>query len=258
MATPRERVNAHDSTVPGLVVACIEGPVGSGKSKLLSVIEGMDLPFAVVTAEEPVDVWKEKGYLAAFYEDMKGRAFMFQVAAISSRKIRFMEKYRAAQELSRSQFVLLVAERSNVSDQIFARINHEDGNMDAMEHEVYTYFVRGGLEVDAQPIDCHVYVNPGVDVCMQRIAARSRSEEEGIPRTYMEKLQAKHDEVFAQRPVPVIQYDSKECATELEFEDAAYAVLDHVLRCSRAYANAPHVAHERNELDDMYRRSVNT
>ncbi len=63
---------------PAIVV--VSGAIGVGKSTLLDVLKeaGFD------TLPEPVDLWRERGWLQEFYEDQRGKAFWFQQAVYAS------------------------------------------------------------------------------------------------------------------------------------------------------------------------------
>jgi deoxyadenosine/deoxycytidine kinase len=68
----------HKGSLPAIVV--VSGAIGVGKSTLLDVLKeaGFD------TLPEPVDLWRERGWLQEFYEDQRGKAFWFQQAVYAS------------------------------------------------------------------------------------------------------------------------------------------------------------------------------
>lgn len=63
---------------PAIVV--VSGAIGVGKSTLIDVLReaGFD------TLPEPVDMWRERGWLQEFYADQRGKAFWFQQAVYES------------------------------------------------------------------------------------------------------------------------------------------------------------------------------
>jgi hypothetical protein len=82
----------------------VSGAIGVGKSTLLDVLKeaGFD------TLPEPVDLWRERGWLQEFYEDQRGKAFWFQQAVYAS-SIENVERKLAALSAASLQGVEMIS-----------------------------------------------------------------------------------------------------------------------------------------------------
>ena len=104
-------------------VFIVEGNIGAGKSTLIEKI-GKITPNSMVLAE-PVNEWKniENGdLLQLFYSNPQRWAYTFELESMVS-------KVRALGKALISEKTNIFMERSLFSDQVFQKINHENGNI---------------------------------------------------------------------------------------------------------------------------------
>lgn len=179
-------------TTPSIVFI---GVIGIGKTTLckklkrkLSEEHGLEIDLIL----EPVDAWKESGLLKHFYEDMKRWAYTFQQKAFSSRLALFTQVDWEKIELTISDGTILMDRHA------FAEMLYEDGMMSKFEFEEYLdTFQDWKSFVPAADPSIFVYLKPSkLDIAIERIKTRSRSEETGISTEYLKKLEAKIEKMF--------------------------------------------------------------
>lgn len=174
-------------------VIVIDGIIGAGKTTLLNncllpLLTGWGLKVTLVP--EPVDKWKKNGRLEQFYVNTKRRAYQFQTVA-------FHDRVKTAQKLFRkcsSHTDVFILERSIFTDKLFASCLHDSGMMDETEYEDYLNLWNMWEEVMPFKPDLFVYLKPDVNVAMDRLKNRNRSEESKVSVDYQKTLQEKHDE----------------------------------------------------------------
>ncbi|MCO5182884.1 MAG: deoxynucleoside kinase [Anaerolineae bacterium] len=177
----------------------IEGNIGAGKTTLgRRLAAESDYTFI----PEPTDLWRE-GYasnmLDLFYSDTKRWAFTFQMVAFSTRA----KTWHEIEQHTDHQHVLL--ERSIYCDRyVFAENCVRTGLFTASEHQLYTdmweFMVRNFVD---EP-DKIIYLRTSAEICLERIAARGRNEEAGIPLSYLQELETLHDEWLLHNPKAIV------------------------------------------------------
>ncbi len=120
--------------------------------------------------------------LDRFYADKKRWAFTLQIHFLN-------ERFRMIKEIFRNGGGTL--DRSIFGDRIFAEMLHHDGDMLEEEFETYSTLLDNMLE-HAQNPDLLVYLDCTVDTALERIRRRNRGLESGIPREYLENLNARY------------------------------------------------------------------
>ncbi len=163
-------------------VIIIEGQIGAGKTTMGEILERhFDIP-----------LYRELGnpdtlsMLDRFYAD-KGRwAFTMQIHFLN-------ERFRMIKDIHAAGGGLL--DRSIFGDRIFAELLHDDGDMSDEEFRSYNTLLDNMLE-HADPPALLVYLDCSVDAAEERITIRNRGLESGIPRDYLEKLNAKYLQWF--------------------------------------------------------------
>ena len=159
-------------------VIIVEGQIGVGKTTIGELLEaryGIPL-FRELTRDSTLQL------LDRFYADKRRWAFTLQVHFLN-------ERFRMIKDIFRNGGGLL--DRSIYGDRIFADLLHDDGDMTDEEFETYETLLENMLE-HAQKPDLLVYLDCSVDTAMERIRRRNRGLEGGIPRDYLEKLNARY------------------------------------------------------------------
>lgn len=173
------------------MIVAIEGNIGAGKTTL--TYELKNLGFHVL--EEPVDSWKlgsgakEIDMLAAFYDNPRKMAFLFQQLCL---------KTKAKQLMLTKQPKQWCLDRSLAADRIFATLQHEQGNISDVELGIYDAYYEW-FDTMLPKVDKYIYLKTPVDICLKRIRLRDRPCERDISGKYLEKLEAKHEAWLAAR-----------------------------------------------------------
>lgn len=214
----------------------IEGNIGAGKSTLLRVMDkwfGADM---IETLPEPVDSWKNcngQNLLESFYQDSKRYAYAFQSYAFISRLTQIQQE---PQDKS-----VRILERSPLSDYCFAKNCHTNGLMDEVEWAAYqawwSFFMHNNSPVSLLDVgnplasaqqnanrvnsfkslkpDAIIYLRTNPEICYKRMQIRNRSEETGVPLTYLQQLHDQHDQWFpegasvdAHHQIPFVMLDA--------------------------------------------------
>jgi deoxyadenosine/deoxycytidine kinase len=178
------------------ILISLEGNIGSGKSTLLKQLREAEPNWIYI--DEPVDFWmktkNEKGQslIEVFYQDIKRWSYTFQNAAVLSRGMLVQEALE--KWMGTDKQPIFVMERCVETDkQIFAKMLHEDGMMDAMEWSLYEVWYKHITNL-VPKINVYVWIDTPAEVCVDRIKMRGREGEEDIKREYLEKLERVHKE----------------------------------------------------------------
>ena len=180
----------------------LEGNIGVGKSTLLDslppVLQGGDW----VSLHEPVDHPEFKKLLADFYINPNKRIELHA----------WIVKQRLRETLSLKKDKNYISERSFIGDMVFAYANllkHERPGGKYLE--LFYESIEHGLHF---PLDAVVYLEASPDACMKRIKARSRTEENNIPLSYIQYLhncyQTHLPEICRNNNIPLIRIDWNE------------------------------------------------
>jgi deoxyadenosine/deoxycytidine kinase len=159
-------------------VIIIEGQIGVGKTTMGEILEqeaGVPL-FRELTNPYTLNL------LDRFYADKKRWAFTLQIHFLN-------ERFRMIKDIFRNGGGTL--DRSIFGDRIFAEMLYHDGDMLEEEFGTYSTLLDNMLE-HAQSPDLLVYLDCSVDTAMERIKKRDRGLESGIPRDYLENLNARY------------------------------------------------------------------
>ena len=169
-------------------IISVEGNIGSGKSTLLQRLK-LELNelgnYTIVYLPEPVDSWNTitdtdgKTIIEKFYADQKKYAFSFQMMAYITRLTQIK---RALEEAPNN--TIIITERCLYTDKyIFAKMLYDS---DTMSHIEYTIYLKWFDEFAAYTqLSGIIYIETTPEVCLERVAKRSRSGEDLIPLTYL-------------------------------------------------------------------------
>jgi len=202
-----EQEMMHPSTL------IVEGNVGAGKSTFLKMLDHyLNAQFVL----EPHERWQNingENLLEMFYKDPSRWAYTFQTYAFNTR----IWAQQAA--LKHSTSFIHILERSVYSDRYcFSDVLHESGNISNLEWAVYKEWWNLAVIQHSPKPAGFIYLRVSPEVCYERIKQRSRSEESGVPLSYIQKLHERHDRWLIEKVgilqtlenVPVLVLDTDE------------------------------------------------
>ena len=166
----------------------VEGNIGSGKTTWLNMIEEKGIKII----REPVNEWQDAGILQKFYTNMKRWSLTFQYHAFNTR-------LQAVKDLYQSDEKFIFVERSPDCDRnVFAKNLYDQGKMTEMEWLMYNnWFIQTQdvYENAGYPVkpDGYIYLRTYPSVAYDRIKKRARSEEDEIPKKYLEDIHTLHE-----------------------------------------------------------------
>jgi deoxyadenosine/deoxycytidine kinase len=163
---------------------CIEGGISAGKSTLTEQLaKTIDaLPMFEPVAENP--------YLNRYYENPKRYALDMQFYLLSTRFEMHDKAIRHIWNTGQS----VVIDRSIYGDQIFARKNFIDGNIDDLG---YMNYCKHREIMNRYLMVPHVmlFLDVSPDQCLARIKSRGRACEKVVPLAYLQGLHDLHREL---------------------------------------------------------------
>ena len=152
----------------------IAGNIGAGKS---SLVEFLNQTYGIAPFFEPNE---KNPYLPDFYSDMKRWAFHSQLYFLSN-------KFNIHQQMDRTPGVV-VQDRTIFEDaEIFATALHEMRQIDERDWQTYCNFYETILDA-IKPPDLMIYLRCSIRTLRQRIRLRGRKMEQGIPLSYLKRL----------------------------------------------------------------------
>ena len=188
-------MNSVQSTSNNAIIVSIEGNIGSGKTTLLSNLHNAFPDKNILFVKEPVNVWEEikdsqgKTMLEKFYADQQKYAFSFQIMAFISR-ISLLK-----QSIRENPGSVIITERSLHTDKmVFAQMLFDSGLIEDVNYQIYLkWFDEFSREC---PLNRVIYVKTDPNICIQRIAKRSRAGESVIPIDYLRECHAYHEKMM--------------------------------------------------------------
>jgi deoxyadenosine/deoxycytidine kinase len=154
----------------------IDGNIGVGKSTVLSKL-CCDL--RIPTFLEPVNEWTD--WLDEFYKDPSRWGLSFNLKVLLS-----FAKWKDNHFLS-------LYERSPLANcYVFREIQREEGTMNLLESNLYDELYK---KLAWTP-DIVIYIKVDPCISMQRMKKRSRSCEDKVPLSYIEKVHEKYEQLF--------------------------------------------------------------
>lgn len=161
----------------------IDATVGAGKTVYMEMLsEALQIP----CFEEPV---QDNPLLDRFYHDRKRYSFPLQVYFLNRR----FEMLKRAAELGEPT----IMDRSIYGDMIFAKLLHEEGNMERDEFLLYRDLLTNMLDhVEAPKL--MIYLKIDTDSAIERIRQRGRDYELIVEREYWENLNREYEAYFSE------------------------------------------------------------
>jgi len=178
----------------------VEGNVGSGKSTFLKI---MDKFPGVKVFPEPVDNWQKVGsqnLLNDMYADPMRWTTAFQLySSLTRTQIGLTSKD------SRSPVTIL--ERSLYSERYcFVQMLLESGVITPGEFALLDrwFHTLTSPAITGMGVDLIIYIRSDPDILMDRINARGRQEEEGLPISFLKDLHRRHEDwlIHGKYPIP--------------------------------------------------------
>ena len=185
------------------MLVLLEGNIAAGKTTLGEQLAASD-QFNFV--REPVEHWQQgfaANLLERFYTDTQRWAFTMQVCA-------FVTRAQALAQSPGQPERINIFERSIHCDRhVFAKNLHQQRFMDDTEWALYLHFWEY-FRAQVPAPDAIIYLKTPAEECFHRLQLRGRSEEHSITLTYLQQLEARHDEWLLDPAVagsPVIALD---------------------------------------------------
>lgn len=166
----------------------VSGLIGAGKSTLA---EGIAAHGDHQLYSEPV---AENPYLADFYQDPARYAFSMQTFLLGAR-------FRQHQQIVWSGEPA-VQDRSIYEDTVFAALQAQDGTMSRRDYETYLSLFSQMAHFLQRP-DVVLYLDVTPEQALERVRARARSAEAGLPLAYLERLHAAYEEWYERMREPL-------------------------------------------------------
>lgn len=177
---------------------------------------------------EPVEQWRP--LLQRFYEDQRRWAFSLQAQVLAS-----YANMMADLLLPSS---LVITERSPYSSiVVFAAMLQADAVLEEVELHLLAQLAQ---QLGSWRPDAMVYVHTPPEICAARMAVRSRSEEAGVPLSYLYNLQQQHILALgiASMAVPVFVVDGT--ADEVTVATSVASAVRFATDANGALANLAH------------------
>ena len=161
----------------------IDAVVGAGKTVYVDMLsKKLNIP----CFHEPVE---DNPILDKFYHDRKRYSFPLQIFFLNRR----FKMLKQAAELGKPSLM----DRSIYGDMIFAKLLHEEGNMDKDEYILYRDLLTNMLDhVEAPKL--MIYLKIDTDAAIARIKKRGRDYEQIVERAYWERLNKEYEDYFAE------------------------------------------------------------
>ena len=88
-------------------------------------------------------------------------------------------------------------------------------NVEPIQFEAYKYICNQIL--DSWPVHAIIYLKCKPETCLNRIKRRSRTEEEAIPLSYLDKVDQKYTKMLADNPnIRMLEIDTEELNVQKE------------------------------------------
>jgi deoxyadenosine/deoxycytidine kinase len=178
MIVPNQSEGSHD-VIPATagVLLAIEGPIGVGKTTLARLLQ------ETWQAELVLEHFDDNPFLPLFYADRERYAWQTQLHFLIDRFDQWTELRPTAS--------VCVSDYLFDKDRVFAELN-----LDGMALRRYLK-VFHALRAQLRPPTGVIYLHADVDHLLTRIAARGRTYEQQIERTYLRALADSYERLFA-------------------------------------------------------------
>ena len=118
-------------------------------------------------------------------------------------------KLKKLENLTEKKDMVIIVERSMLSNRIFAEVLHQRKCIDSMEYAIYQKFVEK-FDSLLPSVDGVVYVKAPVDVAMKRIGLRKRRGENHVTFDFQYDLVVGHEKMFEKLNCPKLTLHNDE------------------------------------------------
>jgi deoxyadenosine/deoxycytidine kinase len=209
----------------------IEGSIGAGKSTIMKSLKkyikvnqcDATNPLHIdadnhmkdyyLLVDEPVAEWSIEKYkdkqnkptsmLGAFYRDIDGMAFPFQIYTFMTRLRMLRDRLRCIARANFPRRIHIVAERSMRSDRLFFENLCRNNNEKNLLWAIYDEFFKLICEEVLRRQDAVIYLPVNSSVCYERIQRRARLDEveNNISEAYLVQLDEMHRKMIEEMKI---------------------------------------------------------
>ncbi len=196
---------------PKPLFIAVEGPIGVGKTTLVSILAER------FSAKKVLEIVEENPFLPLFYEDRQRYAFQTQLFFLLSR-------YKQQSEILQEDLFTpgVVADYILEKDRLFATMN-----LSGQEMGLYDRLWKI-LGPRAPKPDLVVLLLARIEVLLERIARRGREFEQSIPAAYLEEVTKTYGEYFheyAETPLLVVDNSEVDYVNDKATQDHLVAAI---------------------------------
>ena len=191
----------------------IDANIGAGKTNACHAITSAAVSsgWNARVLEEPTHHPKFNHFLQRYYTDLssgenKGGGFAMQMFMLCQR---YEQHKLAVEQAWGDQGMVVVQDRPNYGDTVFATTAKERGFMSPEEYDLYVSIYKN-MSRDVMPPDIFVFLDVSPEECYDRMHSRGRSEEEGVPLDYLKQLYDNYQKLLSEmrrRGVRVLTVD---------------------------------------------------
>jgi len=196
----------------------IDAVVGAGKTVYMNMLsEALEME----SFEEPV---VDNPILDKFYYDRKRFSFPLQIFFLNRR-------FKMIKSASQKQKPTIM-DRSIYGDMIFAKMLHDEGNMDKDEFNLYQELLTNMLD-HVDPPKLMVYLEIDTDSAIERIKKRGRDYEQVVERAYWENLNREYRSYFNAynlSPLLIINASEYDIVENKEDQDKVLEIIKNKLK----------------------------
>jgi deoxyadenosine/deoxycytidine kinase len=174
------------------VFIVIDGLIGAGKTTLINLLteKYSQQGFKVCPILEPVELWRQTGALAHFYEDVNTRAYEFQTFAYVSRVRAVLDALESMPDAD-----IYLMERSIYTDR-YIFVETLRNVFGPVRLAMYNTWWDMWSRLLPMKITTWVYLDTGLEEAVRRICIRDRTEEAGVSLDYQRNLQLAHTRFY--------------------------------------------------------------
>lgn len=165
----------------------VEAIIGAGKTTFCREV-GKRLNLRII--EEPVD---GNPYLARFYKEPQRWAFPMQIWLLHQRHK--MQQLAAIEATGVGGYKGSILDRSLAGDRVFAKLHLQKGNIDPLDWRNYEDCYDGMCRTLLPPTKL-IFLDVQPETAYERMKARNRDAEVGVPLEYLKDLRQGYNELL--------------------------------------------------------------
>lgn len=167
----------------------IDGLIGAGKTTLIHLLisKYKDAGLKVCACFEPVELWRETGALAHFYNDVNAHAYEFQTFAFVTRVKSILETMESNPDAD-----IFIMERSIFTDR-YIFVEMLKNKLGPVRMTMYNMWWDMWAKLLPFKPSTWVFLDTSLQEAERRICIRDRSEESSVNIEYQRNLQQTHN-----------------------------------------------------------------